>query len=223
MNQSESISALAKSLIQVQKELIPLPKDKSNPYFNSKYIGLDTLMPLALKLLNANGLALVQTPGSGMGDGASTLTTMLIHESGEFISDTQPLLLDKNNSQGQGSAITYARRYSVASMLGIVAEEDDDGNRASPPMAQRSQSPASEHESYRQAAAPSESRPAASGGGSRFPPGPKRMDSKYPGSCAECGDKIGVGDSIMFSKPEGAAKATVWHVACYEASMPEPE
>ena len=131
---SPSIQNLAVALIAAQKELPTLFKDRvaRTEKFSYAYIGLDIVMPAALKVLTAHGLGLVQTVGHDV-QGGSTLTTMLIHESGEWVRDTQSLLLVKNDPQGQGSAITYARRYAVMSMLGLVAEEDDDGNAASRP------------------------------------------------------------------------------------------
>ena len=131
---SPSIQNLAVALVAAQTDLPKLAKDKENPFFHSKYAGLDTVLPAALKVLSAHGIALLQSVGQD-GHGGSTLTTMLMHQSGEWVRDTQPLLLVKNDPQGQGSAITYARRYAVMSMLGLVAEEDDDGNAASRPRA----------------------------------------------------------------------------------------
>ena len=129
MRMSDSIAKLAAALVAVQKEMTPLKKDKSN-YFNQSYVGLDAVMPEALDILGKHDIALAQTVGTGE-DGSTNLTTTLLHVSGEWLTDTQPLLLAKNDAQGQGSAITYARRYGLMSMLGIVAEEDDDGVKAS--------------------------------------------------------------------------------------------
>lgn len=197
--QSESIATLAKALVGAQKELVPVKRDKENPYFHSRYVGLDTVMPMALELLNRHGLALVQTVGNGTEHG-TTLTTMLVHESGEYIADTQPLLLVKADPQGQGSAITYARRYGLMSMLGIVAEDDDDGNAASRPV------PAQQYQEAVERGERPESRPAAPGGA-------RAMKSKYAGKCYSCGDAIGEGDDIMYDpsikKP--------FHPGCWEA------
>ena len=127
MNKSESIKEIASALVEVQKKITPLKKDKKNPFYKSSYVGLETVLPQALEILNAQGIALTQTVGSDDG-GNTTLTTTLMHTSGEWLSDTQPLLLVKADPQGQGSAITYARRYGLMSAIGIVADEDDDGN-----------------------------------------------------------------------------------------------
>jgi hypothetical protein len=130
LSMSLSVKALTGALIAVQTELPTLTKGKLNPFFKSKYAGLETVLPAALKVLTSHGLALVQTVG-GDGQGGTTLTTILLHESGEWISDTQPLLLVKVDPQSQGSAITYGRRYALMAMLGLVAEDDDDGQAAS--------------------------------------------------------------------------------------------
>ena len=129
---SDSITKLATALVAVQKE-IPTPlKDKvaMAGTFSYAYVGLESVMPEALTILGKYDIALAQTVGTGE-DGSTNLTTTLLHVSGEWLTDTQPLLLTKDDSQGQGSAITYARRYGLMSALGIVAEEDDDGNEAS--------------------------------------------------------------------------------------------
>lgn len=130
LSMSPSVKELIGALIAAQTELPTLTKEKENPFFKSKYAGLETVLPAALKVLTAHGLGLVQTVG-GDGQGGTTLTTILVHESGEWISDTQPLLLVKVEPQSQGSAITYGRRYALMAMLGLVAEDDDDGHAAS--------------------------------------------------------------------------------------------
>ena len=138
---SPTIKELSVALIAVQRELPKVEKDKVNPFFRSKYVGLDTVMPVILEALTNHGLGLIQTIGSDA-NGGSALSTMLVHESGEWIKDTQPLLLHTGdeegkgatlNPQGQGSAVTYARRYGAMSILGLVADEDDDANAASNP------------------------------------------------------------------------------------------
>ena len=155
MKMSDSIKELAVALIAVQAELPTITKDKlvTGDKFSYSYVGLETVMPEALAILNKHGLALTQTPGTAE-DGGTTLTTMLLHKSGEWLTDTQPLLLSKLDAQGQGSAITYARRYGVMAMLGIVAEEDDDGRDAR-------QRPAASKKPAAKAKAPAQPQPAA--------------------------------------------------------------
>ncbi|KKN03813.1 hypothetical protein LCGC14_1103860 [marine sediment metagenome] len=133
MRMSESIKEITVALIAAQSELPTIIKDKlaKGDKFSYRYVSLDTVMPEALAILNKNGMALTQTVGTAEG-GGTTLSTTILHSSGEWISDTQPLLLVKLDPQGQGSAITYARRYGLMAMLGLVADDDDDGAAASP-------------------------------------------------------------------------------------------
>jgi len=125
--------SLNEALLAVQRSAPALQKDGINPHFGNKYISLDSLMPKILPLLNENQIVLTQSPSHI--DGAPALTTRLTFVSAtkqeEWIESTMPLILDKQNSQGQGSAITYARRYSLLSILGLVADVDDDANAAS--------------------------------------------------------------------------------------------
>jgi hypothetical protein len=127
--QSTTITKLATALVAVQGEMPALKKTANNPFFKSKYVDLATVMENILPILSRNGIALTQFVSNI--DGQSALTTTLVHTSGEYMSAQMPLLLPKNDPQGQGSAITYARRYGAMAALGIVADEDDDGNKAS--------------------------------------------------------------------------------------------
>lgn len=112
--------------LKVQQNLPSIAKEGTGNY--GKYMLLDELLPKARKVLNENNFVVIQSPS--IAEGQPALTTTLLHTSGETISDTMLLILDKNTAQGQGSAITYARRYALASMLGLVADEDDDGQKA---------------------------------------------------------------------------------------------
>jgi hypothetical protein len=133
MTNSEQLDALGAALAVAQGEFPAISKDSTNPFFKSKYADLATVVETASPILSKNGLSVVQFPGhDGVND---TLTTWLIHKSGQYINDTMALHLAKNDPQGQGSALTYARRYSYMSVLGLVADEDDDGNAASRPKA----------------------------------------------------------------------------------------
>lgn len=127
---------IAQALHAFQAEGIALQKNAINPHFGSRFIALDTLMEKVLPALNKHGLALVQAPSHI--DGTPALATTLIHvESGEQIQTVMPLMLAKNDPQGQGSAITYARRYALMAILGLVADTDDDANSASSAPARR--------------------------------------------------------------------------------------
>lgn len=122
---------LGEALLAVQKEAPALQRDAINPHFKNKYVSLDSLMGQILPVLHKHGFVLVQSPTVENGEPA--LRTKLLHApSGEAIEDTMLLVLGKTDPQGQGSAITYARRYSLMSILGLVADEDDDANAARP-------------------------------------------------------------------------------------------
>ena len=115
------------ALAKAQSEMGKAIKESANPHFRSKYADLGNVMDACLPALNANGIAVVQpfVPG----ELGHVVKTILYHESGESIECSVPLLLGKQDMQGLGSAITYARRYGLMSMAGI-APEDDDGNGA---------------------------------------------------------------------------------------------
>lgn len=131
MQQSETIGKLAEALAAAQGELKPVPRDKENPYFKSKYADLASIVEVAAPILSRHGLAVVQMPG--FIEGTEVLTTSIMHSSGEWVSEQMPLFITKRDAQGIGSAITYARRYAYGSAVGIVTDEDDDGNQASQP------------------------------------------------------------------------------------------
>lgn len=114
--------------IKVQQNLPSVHKDGTGNY--GKHMKLETLMPAVLQVLNKYNFALVQTP-TITDDGSPALTSVLVHANGNTIAkDTMLLMLDKQTAQGQGSGLTYARRYALCAMLGLVADEDDDGQKA---------------------------------------------------------------------------------------------
>lgn len=119
---------IASALVKAQKAFGPALKSSTNPHFRSKYADLSACVEAVIDALNANGIALVQRT-SECPDGV-TVTTVFVHESGETM-DSGPLHVPaaKNDAQGYGSALTYARRYSLMAACGI-APEDDDGNAA---------------------------------------------------------------------------------------------
>jgi len=132
MNKSESIQNIAKALVGFQSEVKNPTNTAENPFFKSKYAPLPDILNDVRPLLAKHGLSLLQAP-SGDGD-KIVITTLLMHESGEWI-ETCPLILkaDKATAQGAGSAITYGRRYALSAVLGISSEDDDDGNQATKP------------------------------------------------------------------------------------------
>ena len=116
------------AFIKAQKEFAPALKTSTNPHFKSQYVSLDGCIEAVLDALNNNGIGLIQKTHE-MPTGVK-VETVLIHESGESLSGGELFLpATKQDAQGFGSALTYARRYSLMATCGI-APEDDDGNLA---------------------------------------------------------------------------------------------
>jgi hypothetical protein len=123
------VKNIATALVKAQKEFAPALKDSNNPFFKTKYADLSTCVKAVIDALNNNGIALVQNCHP-CPDGVS-VETVFYHESGEIINcGVLHVPAAKNDPQGYGSALTYARRYSLMAACGI-APEDDDGNAAS--------------------------------------------------------------------------------------------
>lgn len=125
MNRSDSIGALAGALAKAQKAIEGAAKDSKNPHFNSKYADLASIVTACREPLATNELAVVQS--SSVPDaGIVSMTTMLIHSSGEWI-ESDPLRVQAKDAgpQAVGSCLTYLRRYQLASMVGIAPEDDD--------------------------------------------------------------------------------------------------
>ncbi len=153
MKQSESISNLAEALVALQAELPIIPFDSVNPFFNSKYASLKAILSIVRPLLVKHNLTVTQLPSSPNppllevstitaavpnAPSASTafalvgLSTRLVHASGEWIEDEIhiPVEADQRVAQITGSDITYLRRYSLSALLGIITDEDTDGEPA---------------------------------------------------------------------------------------------
>ena len=127
-NTSEEIGELVKALAKVQGSIKSARRDSTNPFFKSKYADLTSVWDSCRKELSQNGLVVIQTTKSN-NERVVVLTT-LAHESGQFIQGEISLRPVKNDPQGYGSALTYARRYSLAAMVGIATGEDDDAEDA---------------------------------------------------------------------------------------------
>ena len=125
---SPEINELAAALVAAQGEFGAVPKGSINPFFKSKYAALPDVVAHASPVLSKHGLAVSQFISNQ--NGLDTLVTYLLHKSGQFMSHTMLLHMVKEDPQAQGSAVTYARRYAYMSVLGLVADEDDDGQRA---------------------------------------------------------------------------------------------
>lgn len=129
MNKSDKIDQLALALHKVQSEVKNPSFDSTNPHFKSKFASLVSVREAVMPVLSKHGLSVAQFPKAG--DGSAGCVNLLLHHSGQWIEEECLLPLDKNNAQGAGSAITYARRYSLQAIAGVVADVDDDGNAAS--------------------------------------------------------------------------------------------
>lgn len=116
--------AIYAALIKAQMEMEPAKKDSDNPHFKSKYADLASIIEACVPALNAHGIAVVQPFFAT--DLGNYVKTVFLHESGETLECSVPLLLSKQDMQGLGSAITYARRYGLLSMAGIAPDDDDD-------------------------------------------------------------------------------------------------
>lgn len=133
MRTSPTIEALAAALALAQGEFQPVVRDKivtvatrAGGKYTFAYAPLDSIMSSVRDALNTNGLSIIH--GIQRFDGGDVLETMLLHSSGQFLSTEVPLSVVGEGPQAYGSAMTYARRYAVTSILGLVAEDDDDAN-----------------------------------------------------------------------------------------------
>lgn len=126
MKRSDNIDELSKALTAFQKNVPPIPKDKVAQIgtYSYKYADLATIWEKIRGILADNKLAIIQSPSSWQSE--QTLTTMIAHETGQWVEDTMALKIVQETPQGQGSAITYARRYALTAMLGLVADDDTD-------------------------------------------------------------------------------------------------
>jgi ERF superfamily len=115
------------ALAAAQSAMGPALKQAVNLGFKTKYADLASVMDACLPALTANGICVMQPTGED--EVGRYVKTILAHVSGETVECRVPLIVAKNDMQGYGSAVTYARRYGLMSMAGI-APEDDDGNAA---------------------------------------------------------------------------------------------
>ena len=133
---------ISAALVAAQKAFGPALKTSTNPHFKSRYADLSACIEAVIDGLNANGIALIQRPQPC--ESGVMIETLFLHESGESLSGgVLHVPSQKNDPQGYGSALTYARRYSLCAACGI-APEDDDGNAASKPAKAKATPPAVE-------------------------------------------------------------------------------
>ena len=130
MDKSSSIKELAAALTLAQADMKPVPMNSVNPFLKNRFADLGAMIEASRPILAKNALSLCQFPVT-TGHGEVGITTILMHASGEWMENTVslPVEIEKGKSSAQvaGSIITYLRRYSWASVLGLYADEDTDG------------------------------------------------------------------------------------------------
>jgi len=125
----DNMKTIYQALLKAQSEFPSVKKESTNPFFKNKYAGLESILEVILPILHENGLFIVQSPISE-GDRVGVQTS-IFSENGEEIKSSFTMALSKNDPQGAGSAITYAKRYALIGMLGLNLESDDDANAGS--------------------------------------------------------------------------------------------
>ena len=131
MNKSDSITHLAAALAKAQAEMPAALFDKTNPFMKSKYATLGSVISASRPVLAKNGLSITQFPFSQ--EGRIGVTSILLHESGEFLENTITIVPEGKGvtvAQAAGIVITYLRRYSWAAICGMYADEDNDGENS---------------------------------------------------------------------------------------------
>ena len=132
INTTTQESQLNASFVKALGELRNVAKNAVNPHFRNRYASLDAILDHVRPILAAHNLGLSQEPL--FEDGKAGVVTRIIHESGESRESTLLLPIKDQTAQGVGSALTYAKRYAISSILGITADDDDDGELASKPV-----------------------------------------------------------------------------------------
>jgi hypothetical protein len=127
-DRSDTLQEIAKAISTFQGAMSSVTKSKTNPFFQSTYADLDSIWDACRAHLKTNGLSLIQT--TAFDEGGDYLTTTLLHISGEYILGRYRLSPVKPDPQSMGSAMTYARRYAMSAILGVSADDDDDGERS---------------------------------------------------------------------------------------------
>lgn len=155
-DETDSIANLAAALAAAQGEMKAAAKDSKNPHFNSRYADLASVWEACREPLSRHGLAVMQR-WSTVPEGV-LLTTMLVHKSGEWVRDRAVIPVAQKTAQAYGSALTYARRYALAALVGVAAD-DDDGNEASQGARQEPQRQAQQRQQPKREEAKAEQKP----------------------------------------------------------------
>lgn len=136
-DKSDSLARLAAAMAKAQAEMRNATKDATNPHFNRKYADLASVWDACREPLTKHGLSVIQMPG--FENGQITVTTVLLHESGEYIASVSGIPFEeergRNKAQSVGSAVTYLRRYALAAVASVCPEDDDGNAVASAPKA----------------------------------------------------------------------------------------
>lgn len=131
MKKSEDIKELIAAMVKFNGEITRISKDAQNPFFKNNYATLDQIIDNVRPVLASHGLVIMQDVSTEE-SGSITVSTSLFHETGQFIESTGTTLKpEKQNPQGIGSAISYAKRYDLTTILSLNTGEDDDGQHAS--------------------------------------------------------------------------------------------
>lgn len=193
MNKSTEINELAKALAAAQAEMKNPPLDGTNPHFHSRFATLAAVRDTVLPVLSRHGLSVIQSAGSS--DRGPTLTTLLLHASGQWVeTDALTLPASKQDAQGYGSALTYGRRYSLMALAGVVGDDDDDGEAASKPVP----------------AKPGKQQPQANG--TPAPTKPGRKKSNLPATGGELQTRLAAYDARLANEGVCRAGDLVKHV-----------
>lgn len=124
MRTSDTLAKIAPALVKAAAEIEGAAKSANNTHFRSKYATLESVIDATKEALAKHDLCVVQAPGHMEGN-LLTMTTRLIHTSGEWIEAEYQIPLVKCDPQASGSAITYARRYALMALLNVPAVDDD--------------------------------------------------------------------------------------------------
>lgn len=191
MLQSESISEIAPALAEALPGLPHAKMDSANPHFKSRFASLKSILECRGALAQ-HGLFITQsvTPDS--------VISRIVHTSGQWIGSECAIKMDRDGPQAQGSAITYARRYSLSPLLGIYADEDDDGNAAERPQ----NAPQSPRQSSGGGDMGAGSR--ATGGGTGGHTEWRNFnEGRFATTCCVCGDTIPAGMPVEWNGERG--------------------
>lgn len=219
--QSPSIANLAAAIVAAQQELKPVKRDQQNPFYRSTYADLAACWE-ACAPFRAHGIAITQSPVPPPAEGFVCLQTQLTHTSGEWMSSQLLLPITKADPQGVGSAITYARRYALGCMTGLVTEEDDDGNSQVAPPPPQPRRPLSDSENKKPAGptllAKAEPRPAAT----RPPLDPANVQQQFVlAESMEEWDRVAHDWQAQVVAHDPAARNDVWRTAMQQKARIE--